>query len=365
MSLQCGIIGLTNIGKSTCLNALSQVASSAQASNYLFCTIEPNQSIVPVPDLRLEKLAQVVGSENIIPTTVKFLDIAGLVKNAAQGAGLGNKFLADIRNADALIHVVRCFEDPEIIHVAGKVDPLEDIDTIDTELILADLSWIERMRKSYQKSSKSGDTEARKTLSLLALIEKELNNRILLRQIAWEPEIKTQLIRWGFLTILPMIYLANVSEEGLDHSPFVEGIQAKADRENTKVVTSCVKLEADLIGTSEEEKKNLLALLGGNTLGLGQLIREAYDLLGLQTFFTAGPKEVRAWTVLKGSTAWEAAGRIHSDFQRGFIAAEVVGYDDFMLYQGIKGAKAAGKWRAERKEYIVKEGDIIYFQFNV
>lgn len=364
MSLQCGIFGLPNVGKSTCLNGLNQ-AIIAEASNYPFCTIKPNRCIVPVPDSRLKTLAGIVRSKNIIPATVEFVDIAGLVKNASAGEGLGNQFLSHIRAMDALVHVVRCFEDEEIIHVSGTVDPVADIEVIDTELMLADLSLVQKIRQHHQKSAKSKNSAEKEVFTLLEEAEKVLNSGKLLRQIVWEPAVVEQLKKWEFLTIKPIIYLANVSEDGFDNNPLLEKIQAHAHREDIQVVVSCLKLESDLIGISEEEKKDLLAVLSENATGLGELIRAAHQLLGLQSFFTAGAKEVRAWTVPAGGTAFEAAGCIHSDFQRGFIAAEVVDYASFVLHEGIKGSKAAGKWRVERKDYVVQDGDVILFRFNV
>jgi GTP-binding protein YchF len=363
MSLQCGIFGLPNVGKSTCLNALSQVII-ATASNYPFCTINPNRSKVPVPDARLVDLANIVQTERTVPTTVEFVDIAGLVAGASKGEGLGNQFLSHIREVDALVHVVRCFEDPEIIHVSGEVHPLNDIETIETELILSDMERVEKLIKNQSKQVKAGDKTAKLAEALLLKVKEYLDQGRLLRKIEWQPEEYKQLKLWQFLTLKPMLYLANVSEDGFQNNPLLEAVQTKAKEENTQLIVSCIKLEADLIGASEEEKRDLLTLVGGQNSGLSQLIRAAYQLLGLQTFFTAGPKEVHAWTIPVGATAIEAAGCIHTDFQKKFIAAEVIAYDDFITCQGSKGAKAAGKWRIEKRDYTVQDGDIIIFRAN-
>jgi GTP-binding protein YchF len=364
MSVCAGIFGLPNVGKSTCLNALSQVIL-AEANNYPFCTIEPNLSSVPVPDARLENLAQIVHPKQRVPAAVEFVDIAGLVKNASKGEGLGNQFLGHIRAVDALIHVVRCFDDPNVVHISGAVNPLEDIETIDTELMLADLAWLEKVQRLYQKLAKSGNKEAKLALETLEKVDQSLNQGILLRQVEWEASIQAQLKKWEFLTIKPVLYLANVSEDGFVDNPLLDSVQKKALQDNIQVIVSCVKLEADLIGASEKEKQDVLALLGEETFGLGHLIRAAYRLLGLQTFFTAGPEEVKAWTIPMGASAWEASGRIHSDIQQGFIRAEVVSYDDFITYKGVTGAKAAGKWRLKKAEEILEDGDVVYFRFNI
>lgn len=361
MGLECGIFGLPNVGKSTCLNALSQVIIAA-ANNYPFCTITPNRSRVLVPDPRLEALAHLAKPERIVPTTVNFVDIAGLIAGASKGAGKGNQFLSDIQAADALIHVVRCFEDPEIMHVAGEVNPLKDIDTIEMELIFADFEKLEKRKKHYQKLVKSGNKPSSVTLELLEKAEKNLNQGILLYKVEWTQEEITQLKAEHFLTIKPMIYLANVSEEGFNNNPLLTAVQQKASNDNTQVIVSCVKLEAELIGTAEQEKEDLLNLLGCKATGLGQLIQAAYRLLGLQTFFTVGPQEVRAWTIPIGATSLDAAGCIHSDFQKGFIGANVIAYQDFIDYKGEEGAKAAGKLRLEKQpDYRVQEGDIMHF----
>ena len=363
MGIKCGIVGLPNVGKSTLFNALTKAGIAA--ANFPFCTIEPNTGVVPVPDLRLAQLAEIVKPQKIIPTSVEFVDIAGLVAGASKGEGLGNKFLAHIREVDAIAHVVRCFENTDIVHVAGRIDPVSDIETIDTELALADLDSVEKALNRAEKSAKAGDKDAIAKKDVLVRLRAGLDQGTPARALGLSDDDRAAVRDLFLLTLKPVMYVANVLEDGFENNPHLDKVRARAVTEGAQVVPVCAAIEEELSHLEPEDQGAFLADLGLDEPGLNRVIRAAYQLLGLQTYFTAGVKEVRAWQVHKGATAPQAAAVIHTDFEKGFIRAETIAFDDFLKYRGEGGSREAGRLRLEGKEYLVQEGDVLHFRFNV
>ena len=363
MAIQCGIVGLPNVGKSTLFNALTKAGIAA--ANFPFCTIDPNVGVVPVPDPRLQQLADIVHPQKIIPASVEFVDIAGLVAGASTGEGLGNKFLAHIREVDAIAHVVRCFEHPDIVHVAGRIDPIADIETIDTELALADLESVDKALQRVERAAKANDKEAMAKRPVLEKLQAALNEGKAARSVGLDDEERAAIRDLFLLTMKPLMYVANLREDGFENNPYLDAVLQRAETEGAVVVPVCAAIEEELAQLDESDRGEFLASMGLREPGLDRVVRAAYTLLGLQTYFTAGEKEVRAWTVKRGATAPQAAGVIHTDFEKGFIRAETVSFDDYVKYRGEAGARDAGRLRLEGKEYGVQEGDVLHFRFNV